>query len=32
VPWHVTRLVMRLVALLVVDYSASCRLIVDYFA
>jgi hypothetical protein len=32
VPRHVARLVMRLVAPLVVDYSASCRLIVDYFA
>jgi hypothetical protein len=32
VPWHVARLVMRLVAPLVVDYSASCRLVVDYFA
>jgi hypothetical protein len=39
---HVTRLITRLVALLVVDYStlrrpvadysASCRLVVDYFA
>jgi hypothetical protein len=32
VPRHVARLVMRLIALLVVDYSASCRLVVDYFA
>jgi hypothetical protein len=31
VPRHVARLVMRLVVLLVVDYSASCRLVVDYF-
>jgi hypothetical protein len=30
VPWHVTRLVTRLVAPLVVDNSASRRLIVDY--
>jgi hypothetical protein len=29
VPRHVTRLVTRLVALLVVEYSASRRLIVD---
>jgi hypothetical protein len=29
VPRHVARLVMRLVALLVVDYSASPRLVVD---
>jgi hypothetical protein len=29
---HVARLVTRLVALLVVDYSASRRLIIDYFA
>jgi hypothetical protein len=32
VPRHVARLVSRLVALLVVDYSASHRLVVDYFA
>jgi hypothetical protein len=32
VPWHVARLVKRLVAPLVVDYSASRRLVVDYFA
>jgi hypothetical protein len=32
VPRHVTRLVTRLVALLVVDYSASRRLVVDYSA
>jgi hypothetical protein len=32
VPRHVARLITRLVAPLVVDYSASCRLIVDYFA
>jgi hypothetical protein len=31
VPRHVARLVTRPVALLVVDYSASCRLVVDYF-
>jgi hypothetical protein len=31
-PRHVARLVTRLVAPLVVDYSASCRLVVDYFA
>jgi hypothetical protein len=31
VPWHVARLVMRLVAPLVVDYSASRRLIINYF-
>jgi hypothetical protein len=31
-PWHVVRLVMRHVAPLVVDYSASRRLVVDYFA
>jgi hypothetical protein len=30
VPRHVARLVTRLVAPLVVDYSASRRLIVDY--
>jgi hypothetical protein len=32
VPRHVARLVTWLVAPLVIDYSASCRLIVDYFA
>jgi hypothetical protein len=32
VPRHVTRLVTQLVAPLVVDFSASRRLIVDYFA
>jgi hypothetical protein len=32
VPRHVVRLVTRLVAPLVVDYSASRRLVVDYFA
>jgi hypothetical protein len=32
VPRHVTRLVMRLVAPLVIDYSASRWLVVDYFA
>jgi hypothetical protein len=32
VPWHVTRLITRLVAPLVVNYSASRRLVVDYFA
>jgi hypothetical protein len=32
VPRHVARLVTRLIALLVVDYSASCRLVVDYFS
>jgi hypothetical protein len=32
VPRHVARLVTRLVAPLVVDYSASRRLIVDYFS
>jgi hypothetical protein len=31
-PRHVARLVTRLVAPLVVDYSASRRLVVDYFA
>jgi hypothetical protein len=30
VPQHVARLVMRLVAPLVVDYSASRRLVIDY--
>jgi hypothetical protein len=30
VPRHVARLVTRLVALLVVDYSVSRRLVVDY--
>jgi hypothetical protein len=29
---HITRLITRLVAPLVVDYSGSCRLVVDYFA
>jgi hypothetical protein len=29
VPRHVAQLIMRLVALLVVDYSASRRLVVD---
>jgi hypothetical protein len=29
VPWHVVRLVTRLVAPLFVDYSASRRLVVD---
>jgi hypothetical protein len=32
VPRHVARLVTRLVALLVIDFSISRRLIVDYFA
>jgi hypothetical protein len=32
VPRHVARLVTRLVAPLVVDYSASHRLVIDYFA
>jgi hypothetical protein len=32
VPRHVARLVTRLVTLLVVDYSASHRLVVDYFS
>jgi hypothetical protein len=32
VPRHVARLVTRLVAPLVVDYSASRRLVVNYFA
>jgi hypothetical protein len=31
-PRHVVRLITRLVALLVVDNSASRRLVVDYFA
>jgi hypothetical protein len=31
-PQHVTRLVTRLVAQLIIDYSASRRLVVDYFA
>jgi hypothetical protein len=31
VPRHVTRLVTRLVALVIVDYFASRRLVVDYF-
>jgi hypothetical protein len=30
VPRHVARLVTRLVALLIVDYSASRRLVIDY--
>jgi hypothetical protein len=29
VPWHVARLITRLFALLVVDYSGSRRLVVD---
>jgi hypothetical protein len=32
VPRHIARLVTWLVAPLVVDYSASRRLVVDYFA
>jgi hypothetical protein len=32
VPRHVARLVTQLAAPLVVDYSASRRLVVDYFA
>jgi hypothetical protein len=32
VPWHITRLVTRLVAPLVVDYCTSRRLVVDYSA
>jgi hypothetical protein len=32
VPRLVARLITRLVAPLVVDYSASCGLIVEYFA
>jgi hypothetical protein len=32
VPQHVARLVTQLVVPLVVDYSASRRLVVDYFA
>jgi hypothetical protein len=32
VPQHVARLVTRLVAPLVVDYFASRRLVIDYFA
>jgi hypothetical protein len=32
VPWHIARLVTRLVASFVVDYSASRRLVVDYSA
>jgi hypothetical protein len=32
VPRHVARLVTRLVAPLVIDYSNSRRLVVDYFA
>jgi hypothetical protein len=31
VPRHVARLITRLVALLVVDYSATRRLVVEYF-
>jgi hypothetical protein len=31
-PRHIARLITRFVATLVVDYSASCRLVVDYFA
>jgi hypothetical protein len=31
-PRHIVRLVTQLVALLVVDYSASRRLVIDYFA
>jgi hypothetical protein len=31
VPRHIARLIMRLVAPLIVDYSASRRLVVDYF-
>jgi hypothetical protein len=30
VPWHVARLVTRLLASLVIDYSASRRLVIDY--
>jgi hypothetical protein len=32
VPQHVARLVTQLVAPLIVDYSASRRLVVNYFA
>jgi hypothetical protein len=32
VPRHIAWLITRLVTPLVVDYSASCRLVVDYFA
>jgi hypothetical protein len=32
VPRHVARLVTQLVATLLVDYSTSRRLVVDYFA
>jgi hypothetical protein len=32
VPRHVAWLVTRLVAPLVIDYSASRRLVIDYFA
>jgi hypothetical protein len=32
VPQHVARLVTRLVAPLIVDYSASFRLVINYFA
>jgi hypothetical protein len=31
-PRHIVRLITQLVALLVVDYSASRRLVLDYFA
>jgi hypothetical protein len=32
VPWHVARLITRLIALLVVDYSASRRLVARLIA
>jgi hypothetical protein len=32
VPRHVARLVTRHVAWLIIDYSASRRLVIDYFA
>jgi hypothetical protein len=32
VPQHITRLIVRLFARLIVDYFASRRLVVDYFA
>jgi hypothetical protein len=32
VPRHIAQLVKRLVVLLIVDYSASRNLVVDYFA
>jgi hypothetical protein len=32
VPRHIARLVTRHVARLIIDYSASRRLVVDYFA